>query len=471
MSRMHLSLELSERELHVLTFFPETSQDGSKKLNQVKFDSRPIPGGWLKQGQVSSEVLIKILGEVCETLKIPKQTPTLLAIPLVNGFIRNYRLPWISPQHRRSAIQYLAREETPIPQNNQVMGFALTEENKALKRMTVRLGVTHRSVLESVLYVLRKVNLKVTTVEFTEAVIGNALSLQERERYLYLSERNEGVKVVLYRGTLPEITRFFPIIPESNPEESLMEMARLLGLLNRTADEQVRCIFISGQRSEKLSQRLCALNLPGLDQRAKIVALAQCFERRPWRENLPQKILPCIPCLGLALKCKCKANPQTVNLFAEYLDYRRIKRQKQITAVFLLSIFLSSFGLWFYGKSQEAMLITQVNDLKTKGEEHQTKEQNLTRLSIAWNNAKSGQTGISAPLIALQGLSGKGVSFEQLEYREGMLTLQGTVERAEQLQNLLKELQAQSWRQIRFRQYQQEKPLYIKFSVTAVFGG
>lgn len=471
MSRMHLCLELSERELHILTFFPETSKDGFTKLNQVKFDSRSIPGGWLKQGQVSSDVLINLLGEVCQTLKIPKQTPTLLAIPIVNGFIRDYRLPWISPQHRRSAVQYLAREETPIPQNNQVMGYALTDENKTLKRMTVRLGVTHRSVLESVLYVLRRADLKPTTVEFTEAVIGNALNLEECEHYLYLSERDDGIKAVRYRGTLPEITRFFTILPEGKPEENLMEMARLLGLINKSAEEQVRCIFINGQRGERLSQGLCALNLPGLDQNTKIVALEQRFERWPWRESLPQDILPCIPCLGLALKYKGKANPQTVNLLAEYLDYGRNKCQRQITAVFLLSILLSGFGLWFYGKSQEAMLITEINDLKTKVEGRQRGEQNFTRLSKAWNNAKSEQTGTSAPLIALQGLSGGGVSFEQLEYREGMLTLQGTVERAEQLQNLLKELQAQSWEQVGIRQYQQEKPLHIKFSVTAVYGG
>ncbi|WP_425807653.1 hypothetical protein ACHOLT_09810 [Desulfitobacterium sp. Sab5] len=471
MSRMHLCLELSERELHILTFFPETSQDGFAKLNQVKFDSRPISGGWLKQGQVSTQVLTQIIEEVCDTLKIPKQTPTLLAIPLVNGSIRDYRLPWISPQHRRSAIHYLAREETPIPQNNQVMGYAITEEDKKLKRMTVRLGVTHRSILESLLHVLKIADLKMISVEFTAVAIGNALNLQEQERYLYLRERDEGITVVLYKGILPEITRFFPILPESNPEESVKEIARLFGLYNKNAEEQVRCIFISGRRSEKLSRRLCTLGLPGLDQRAKIVPIERVFQSSSWRESLHREISPCLPCLGLALKCGAKINSQSVNLLAEYLDRERENHRKQLLAALLLSVTASCLGLWFYGKNQETVLTAEINNLRTNVEERQTKDQNITRLYKSWNNLKGDQAGFSTPLIALQSLSGGGVSFEQLEYREGMLTLQGTVERADQLQNLLQALQAQSWGQVRFRQYQQEKPLQIKFSVTALRGG
>lgn len=467
MSGLQVCLELSEWELHLLVYCPETRQGKLVNLNRVKFDSRPIPGGWLEQGQLRSQILAELLNEVRQAHTIPVNTPIRLAIPLVNGFIREYRLPWIAPQYREAAIQYLAKEETPIPQDNQVIGYAMNEDNKKLKRMRVTLGVTRRSVLESVLQTLREAGYKPISVEFSVTAFGNALNLQPQERYLYLSETNGGIQILLYHGILPEITRFFPISSGSDHKEWITEIARIFGLMSPEAP--IRRIFTSGQEGVSFfAQNLISADLPGLNQITEIFSIEQLAETWPWRESLPQPILPYLPCLGLALESRLRGKTQNVNLLSEYLMKKRENHQKRIVAGILLLFLLSGLGLWLQGKKQQEVLQAEVDGLKTRAEIQHATEQNETRLVNDWKEAKGASLGIPTSLISLQDLAGEGIKVEQLEYKEAVLTLQGKAKQADQLERFLTELQAQAWRQVHFREYRQEEPSVIHFTVTAV---
>lgn len=466
MAGLKVCLELCERELHLLMYVSKTKQGKLVNLTQVKFDSRPIPGGWLEQGQVQSQTLTEILDEVRQTHKIPVNMPIRLAIPLVNGFIREYRLPWIAPKYREAAIQYLAKEETPIAQDNQVIGYAL-EENKKLNRMRVTLGATRRSVLESILHALRGAGFKPTTVEFSVTAFGNALSLQPQGRYLYLSETNGGIQIHLYHGILPEITRFFPVLSGSDPKEWIPEIARIFGLMN--TEIPIHRIFTSGQSSVSFfAQSLVEARLPGLNQLTEISAIEQLAETWPWRESLPQSIFPCLPCLGLVLGSSREGRTQNVNLLSEYLMKKRENHQKWVTAGILVSILLSSLGLWVQGGNQQKLLQAEVDGLKTKAETQQAQGQNQTYLVNAWKDAKGASPGIPTSLISLQDLVVEGISFEHLEYKEAVLTLKGTAKQAGQLEQFFMELRAQDWRQVQLHEYRQEEPSVINFTVTAV---
>ncbi|HVJ48900.1 PilN domain-containing protein [Desulfitobacterium sp.] len=466
MSGMQVCLELTEQELHILLFYPETSQGKLVNLNQVRFDSRPIPGGWLEQGQVRGQTLTELLNDFRVVHKIPVNTPTRLAIPLVNGFIREYQLPWIALRHREAAIQYLTKEETPIPQNNQVIGYTVSEENKKSNVMMVSLGGTRRSTLESILQALRGAGFQPTTVEFSVTALGNALTLKPQERYLYLSETRGGIQIILYRGILPELTRFFPVLPGSDPEEWITEITRIFGLMD--SEEHICRIFTWGRSSAHIAQRLLKVEFPGLDQTTEISPIKQLAEKWPWRESLPQQVLPCLPCLGLALESGSQGKNQNVNLLSEYLEQGRKEQRKRIALGIVLGFLLSGFGIWFQEKQQLEVLGDEVDGLKTRTVSLQTQEQNETQLVNAWKEVKGAKLGISAPLISLQGLLSEGLSFEQLEYKEETLTLQGTAERADQIEQFLRELQSQTWGNVSLREYRQEKPALINFTVTAI---
>ncbi|AHF08629.1 type IV pilus biogenesis protein PilM [Desulfitobacterium metallireducens] len=467
MSGLQVCLELCERELHLLVYISESKRGKLVNLNQVKFDSRSIPGGWLEQGQVQSEMLTELLNEIRQAHKIPVNTPIRLAIPLVNGFIREYPLPWIDPKFREAAIQYLAKEETPIPQDNQVIGYALTEENKKLNRMRVTLGATRRSVLESMLQTLRGAGFKPITVEFSVTAMGNALNLQPQERYLYFSETKGGIQILLYHGILPEMTRFFPVSSGSDPQEWIDEIARIFRLIN--TETPIHRIFTSGQRSVLFfAQSLMDAKLPGLNQLTEISSLEQLVETWPWRKSLPQSILPCLPCLGLVLGRGQKGKTQNINLLSEYLLKKRESHQKWIVAGLILSILLSSLGLWVQGKNQQKVLQAEVDDLKTNVETQQAQQQSQTYLVNEWKEAKGSSRGITTSLISLRDLVGDGISFEHLEYKESVLTLQGTALKAGQFEQFLMDLQDQDWRQVHLHEYRQEAPSVINFTVTAV---
>lgn len=467
MARLQVCLELCEWELHLLVYSSEMKQGKLINLNQVNFDSRPIPGGWLERGQVHSQTLTEILNEVREAHKIPINTKIHLAIPLVNGFIREYRLPWIDPHYREAAIQYLANEETPIPQDDQVIGFVVTEDNKKLNRMRVALGATRRSFLESILQALRLAGFIPITVEFSVTAFGIALNLQPQERYLYLSETKGGIQILLFHGILPEITRFFPILSGSDSTEWITEIARIFGLINPEAS--ICRIFTSGQQNVSLlAKSIVATELPGLNQLAEIISIDQLTKMWPWRESFPQSILPCLPCLGLALGRSSKEKIKNVNLLTEYLRREKERHYQRIVGGILLGFLLSSFGLWMQGKHQESDLRAEIDGLKSRAEIQQAKEENGTQLVKAWKNAKESNSGITDSLISLDELSGEGISFKQLEYKEKLLTLQGTAKQAGQLEQFLVELQAQDWKQVHLREYRQEEPSVINFTVTAV---
>lgn len=469
MPRLHVCLELEERKLHILSFLPETNRGKVVNLNRVRFETVPILGGWLEQGQVRSQILTEVLTEVRIAHKLPLHTPVRVALPLVNGFIREYRLPWISPRHRDSAIQYLAKEETPIPQNNQVFGYTVIKADKKSNQMMVTLGATRRSIVESLQQCLKGAGFEARSVEFSASALAFALGPSVQERYLYMSESNDGIQITRYRGNIPEITRFFPIYPGNDPEEWLTEIARSFGLMNETPEEQVGQIFISGQRVvQQWSQKLLEAGLPGLQKMTELLSIEQIAQEWTWRGSLPQNVFSCLPCIGLALNWKLKGNTQGVNLLAEY-HQKRWKRHQEFLVSFLLLVFLlGGIGFWQHGRNQQVVLGAEVKELKMAAEKFQAKEQKEKHLVEAWNGIKRDKAGVSPPLISLQSLNGQGVQFEQLEYKEGMLTLQGTVERAGQLEQLLKELQNQAWEQVRFRQYHQERTSSILFTVTAV---
>lgn len=467
MTRMQVCLELSERELHLLIFFPETRKGQLVNLNQVKYDSYPIPEGWLKHGQVQLQRLTELLKEVRLAHKIPENTLTWLAIPLVNGFIREYSLPWIAPKHREAAIQYLAREEMPIPQDNQVTGYLVTEADKKQNRLRVTLGATRRSIFEDILQAFREAGFKLAKVQFAAAAFGDALGLKPQEHYLYLSETNGGIQVLLYHGILPEITRFFPASAESDAKEWVSEIGRIFGLMS--SDVSISRIFISGEKSTVfLAKSIVGAEFPGLTSMTEIVSIEQIARAWPWRENRPEVIFPYLPCLGLALEGGSKGKTQNVNLLSEYLmKLKESRQQRMMVGIILLSLLCTS-GLWFYGKNQQKILQTEVEGIKNRALSQQAQERNENNLVNAWKKTKGLSQEIPASLKLLQELEGNGIAFERLEYKEAILTLQGTAKQAGQLEHFLTELYAQDWRQVQLREYRQEKPSVINFTVTAV---
>lgn len=466
-ARFEACIELCERELHLLLYSSEMKKGQLHNLNQVKFDSYPISEGWLDKGQVQSQILIKTLNEVRQAHKIPVNMPVRVAIPLVNGFIREYHIPWIAPKYREAAVEYLAKEEMVIPQEDQVIGYEVIEDNKKLNTMSITLGATRRSLLERIHQAFRSTGFKPTTIEFSVAAFGEALDLQPRERYLYISEARGGLQIVLYHGIIPQITRFFPIISGSDLREWIAETARIFGLMN--TDAPLRYVFISGQGSAKVfAQSLVSSELPGLNALTEINTIEQIAKMWPWRESLPQSILPCLPCLGLVFGNNPRKKNQNVNLLSEYQRTNKERFHQRIVAGILLGFLLSGFGLWLQGEREEAFLRTEIDELKSRADIQQVKVQSGAQATNAWMKVKEGGSGISNLLISLQDLAGEGISFEQLEYKEELLTLRGTANRAAQLEQFLVELKTQGWEQVQFHEYHQEVPNQINFTVTAV---
>ncbi|WP_243454466.1 type IV pilus biogenesis protein PilM [Desulfosporosinus fructosivorans] len=218
MRKRSVVFELTDGEVRAFWFSVPPFRKLGHSSTSVKFDRISIPTGIIEQGNVRDEnALLGILSSY--RMQNPgKSEKVYLAIPLQQGFIQTYTLPWISKRDRKSAISLLVDEEIPIARSDLLYDFLVTSEEKQIS-LQVLLGATRQSLLEKYVAAFGQAGFKVTGVDFSFSILGQALGFELNEDVLYLQGDPNSLQMVLFRGAVPEIVRVLPALPR--PEESV----------------------------------------------------------------------------------------------------------------------------------------------------------------------------------------------------------------------------------------------------------
>ena len=145
MQKRSVVFELTDGEIRAFWFSVHAFRKPGHSSTEVKFDRIPIPVGVIQQGNVRNEnVLFDILSTY--SAQHPGDTQkAYLAIPLQQGFIRSYTLPWIPKRDRKSAISLLVDEEISIARSDLLFDFLVLSEEKH-KSLQILLGATRQSL-------------------------------------------------------------------------------------------------------------------------------------------------------------------------------------------------------------------------------------------------------------------------------------------------------------------------------------
>ena len=142
--------ELTDGEIRAFWFSVPPFLRQGHRSSAVKFDRIPLTAGLIEQGNVRNEnALITALLTYASQLprNLYKNLKVYLAIPLQQGFIRAYSLPWLERRDRKSAISLLVAEEIPIIRSDLLYDYQVISEEKPTS-LVVLLGATRQSILE-----------------------------------------------------------------------------------------------------------------------------------------------------------------------------------------------------------------------------------------------------------------------------------------------------------------------------------
>lgn len=455
---LRVTIEITDQEIRILRLNSYQTFDG--------FDCIPLAKGIIEQGIVRQpQEFINVLQEYFKRLGIRGKVKAKLAIPMSNGFIREYTLPWVRKRERIKLMNYLADEEIPIPEEERTFDYWMSEEKHqdkySDKQLHVILSGIRKTVLSTYSSCFERAGFHLESIGFTSVAWAYALNQDKGERTLWIKETGDAYQLLFYHGPIPEVTPLMRITAEES------HLAYFLPLQEKVDIHQV--VVSEGTEARMLGQRVCAYlqkekgTMPHLRTVSEIVSALNAVK---WKSEEPEKFLAV---LGLAHQ-RSREAPQ--NFWRETVNRKQQERNQWITVLLLIA-------LCFVGLKVRDFLTQERNKLELEVVQFEANRAAMVR--EADQSAKQAQewlqlirrrTSVGKELSKLNGLSGNGIRFEQLDYREGKLVIQGSAAQPSEVQEILNRLQTFGWDQPRLQSYAQDLSRNsgegrIEFSLTA----
>jgi type IV pilus assembly protein PilM len=434
----------------------------------------------MQQGQVNKpQELTRILESVLklETDESGKsRIKVRISIPYANSFIRTYTLPWASKRERVRLLTYLADEEIPIPASERLIDFLLTEKAGSFRQFNVILSGIRKAVLYELAACFKEAGFSIELIGFALLAHAKVLDFKAAEHTLFIKEQQGLVQLILYQGQIPKIIRIVPSVARylGIEAESHLEVQHIFAYFS-TLQEQIeiqRVVIGTGKEAEKLGRRICDfLGLAGAEK-LESHSLAGVLSTLP-KLAVNEEIEPYLAVTGMALE-ELKTSPN--NFWRDELQWKNDRRHKWLAGAGVL--FLILIGLiWCFSLTEKVLTLRQeVGQLQAVSQKLEQAEGSRRGQIQAWEELLAKPTKVGRELTQLSSLLSEGLTFEQIEMKEGTLALQGRAAEAASVQGLFKKLESLGWQNARLTNYQlQEKAVRstreIEFTVQAERSG
>lgn len=473
MRKRSVVFELTDDEIRAFWFSAPAFRNPGHSSTPVKFDRISIPTGIIQKGNVLDEnALIGILSNyrVQNSRKIEK---AYLAIPLQQAFIQSYTLPWISKRDRKSAISLLVDEEIPIARSDLRYDFLVTSEERQIS-LQVLLGATRQSLVEKYVFAFGQAEFKVTGVDFSFSVLGQALAFEPNEDVLYLQGEPTALYMVLFRGAVPEIIRTLPALPKTEDSAETTkgrmvawgnEIRRLL-LYYRTqqADLKLKRLVWSGDAvAEQLAQELLQTNHVSSVEQAQLRSVPSA-----WRQVLEDNRGSCEVVVGYGLQISAKRSQ--LNLWRQSNDQHFVYRTYQGIVLFACALLMAGTMTWVLIYQKTIPLKQEVEQLSDQGAKLMAQGQHKEALEVAWRKVKIDSEKIGTGLIQVQAMSSSELTIENVSFKRGNLSLSGSARNTKSVQTLIQTLCTMGWEQPALTSYKMTSLNTVEFSISAKCG-
>lgn len=463
MRKRAVVFELTDGEIRAFWFSVPPFRKQGHSSTAVKFDRIPIPVGVIEQGNVRNEnVLIDIL------LTYGAQHPgesqkAYLAIPLLQGFIRSYTLPWIPKRDRKSAISLLVDEEISIARSDLLFDFLVLSEEKH-KGIQILLGATRQSLLDRYVFIFGRAGFKVTGVNFAFSILGQSLGFEPNEDVLYLQGESDSFQMALFRGAVPESVRSL----NERAEEWENEIRRFL-LYYRTQHLDLnlkRLVWNGDSVAEFLAQGLLTSNHVSAVEQAKLRNVPDSWRKvlegnKGWGE------------VAVGYGIRISAHRPELNLWRQPNKAQTVQRRYRGMALFIFALFIIGNMIWFSLYQMALPLQQEVQQISRQGARIEAQAKHLEDLETAWNKAKIHADKIGdglAQIQAMQASPGVELKIEQVIYKQGSMSLRGSAKDARSVQTLIRTLRTMGWEQPALSSYKLTSVNNVEFSLSAKRG-
>ena len=386
-----------------------------------------------------------------------------LAIPLQQAFIRSYTLPWIPKQDRKSAISLLVDEEIAIARSDLLFDFLILSKEKH-KNLKILLGASRQSLLEQYAFIFGRAGFKITGVDISLSILGQALGFEPNEDVLYLQGDHESIQMTLFRGAVPESVRSL----NERAEEWENEVQRFL-LYYRTQHPDLnlkRLVWNGDSVVELLAQGLLTSKHISVVEQAKLRKVPDS-----WQKVVEANKGWCEVAVGYGIRIS--AQLPALNLWRQPNTLQTVERRYQGLALFIAAVFMSGtlIGLSLYQRALPLQL--EIQQLSLQGARIEAQVKHQEDLEAAWNKVKlhPDKMGVGlAHIQAMQNLPGVELKIEQVIYKAGSMSLRGSAKEASSVQTLINNLRTMGWEQPTLSSYKLTSLNSFEFSLSAKRG-
>jgi type IV pilus assembly protein PilM len=463
MARIILTIEISDQELRILRL---TRKSGVKQILAKEipvFDIIALPSGVIEQGVLKNkEVFVRLWQNYLAEKKIIGATAVNFLFPFQLGFMRTYRLPWISKTERLSAVGFLIDEEVPIPGSDLLSDYIILEDNRSNNLLHILVGAARKSIIQAYVEAFSEVDFEVRTIDCTLSALGYALNLKNNEESLYLQVENQTLQLILFNGIVPEVVRFFhldspAVLPEEEWEREIQKVLLYYG--NQNSALSLRKIYFAGERAAvDIAERIC---LAGWASQIQPAASGKVPDY--WQQLCPQWPDKSKIVTGYILRIRQKF--PGINLWRQQMEKKRRSFSYRIIYTLCALSLLIGFIVLFPLQLKKNQLQNEVDKLRIQGSESLALSSQLNNLDKAWSEAREYQLYVGEHLVEIQRLLPLGVELSNLEYKEGSLSLQGTTDQADHLEKLLAALKSKGLEHPVLSTYQQTEQASLKFII------
>ena len=468
--------ELTDGEIRAFWFSVPPFLRQGHRSSAVRFDRIPLSTGLIEQGNVRNEnALIAVLLNYASQLpqELYKDLKVYLAIPLQQGFLQAYSLPWLKKRDRKSAISLLATEEIPIIRSDLLYDYQVISEEKPTC-LDILLSATRESILERYVFIFGEAGFKVEGIDFAFSVLGQALGFEAKEDVLYLQGECDSFQMVLFRGTVPESVR--TLLPsasskvvEGSVEERIepleSEIRRfLLFYSTQHNDLNLKRLVWSGDTvAGQLAQRILTSNHVSTVEQAEIT-----YVPGPWQKVLAENKGWGEVAVGYGQRIA--ARRPGLNLLGQPNRDKKLRRTFRGLAFFSGAFLMIGTIVCFVLYQNALPLQQEVQVLSSQGAKIQEQAKQREELEAAWKKVTLQPEKIGEELAKVQALWGSELKIQEVTYKQGSMSLSGSTDDSRGVQTLIRKLRTMGWEQPALTSYKLTTQDNVEFSLSAKRG-
>lgn len=472
MQKSDLVFQLTDGEIRAFWF--SVSSFRQKLIHSstaVKFDRIPIPTGLIEQGTVrEKDALIGIL--LAYRAQCPgKLAKVYLAVSMQQGFIGKYSLPFLSKRDRESALALLVDEEISIPKTELLYDYFILSEEQP-KTLQILLGATRRSILEQYAFIFDQAGFPLNEINFAYSALGQAFRFDADQDVLYLQGESEGVKMIFFRGVVPKNLRLLSSFSANETysetdllEERKNEIGRFL-LYHQTQQPDYnlqRIVWSGGSDVCRLAQELHSTNPNLLLEQAAIKDLPD-----PWQKVLEQNHGVAEVALGYGLRV-ISQRPR-LNLWREPFAKGKLMKAYLRLGIAAIILLITGTLVWLSLSQLALPLQDELSHLSREGTDILEQNRQQAALLSAWKKAGVHREKIGERLAEIQASAGAELEIQQITFKNGSLSIQGSANDSKNVQAFIKTLRILGWADPSLSSYKMTVQNAVDFIVYAKLG-